>query len=110
MAIAQTLDLYDVADEPFAPLPDIRELDGVIYSSQPTAVRADAGGFVLERRREVVATDGERSTSRDVIRLDLLTADQLGREGAAVGLRLVGVETIPATRDYAGSEVVMLAV
>lgn len=110
VAIAQTLDLYDVADEPLAPLPDIRELDGVIYSSQPTAVRVDAGGFVLERRRDVVATDGECSTTRDVIRLDLLTADELGREGAAAGLNLVGVESIPATRDYAGSEVVMLAV
>jgi SAM-dependent methyltransferase len=110
VAIAQTLDLYDVVDEPLAPLPDICELDGVVYSSQPTAVRVDSDGFVLERRRDVVASDGERTTALDVIRLDLLTADQLGREATAVGFRPAGVQSIPATRDYAGSEVVMLGV
>ena len=37
------------------PLPDICERDGIVYSSQPTAVRADARRFVLERRRETIA-------------------------------------------------------
>ena len=41
IAIAAELDLFEVVDGGPAPLPDIREIDGVVYSSQPTAVRAD---------------------------------------------------------------------
>jgi hypothetical protein len=107
-AIAQTLDLYDITDEATAPVPDICELDGVVYSSQPTAVRVDANGFTLERRREVVGTDGERSVTQDAIRLDGVGTGQLEREAEAAGLRVVAVESIPATCDYAGSEVVIL--
>ena len=70
-----------------APLPDIRELDGVVYSSQPTAVRADGDGFVLERRRETVAVAGERTVERDLIRLDRLTGRGLEREGRGRRIR-----------------------
>ncbi len=55
IAIAETLELYEVIDGSVSPLPDICERDGVVYSSQPTAVRADRDGFVLERRRETVS-------------------------------------------------------
>ena len=44
IAIAEALELFDVADGLPAPLPDICELDGVVYSSHPTAVRADGDG------------------------------------------------------------------
>jgi SAM-dependent methyltransferase len=109
-AISQTLELYEVFDGGWgSPIPDIRELDGVVYSSQPTAVRADREGFVLERRRDVVTSDGSRSSSEDTIRLDRVTPDQLEHEGAAVGLSRAGVQTIPPTSDYVGSEVVMLS-
>jgi SAM-dependent methyltransferase len=110
IAIAQTLDLYDIASEAVAPIPDICELDGIVYSSQPTAVRADALGFTLERRREVVRPDGEHSVTRDVIRLDGVGMAELEREGEAAGFRALAVESISATRDYAGSEVVMFGV
>ncbi len=110
VAIAQTLDLYDIANESMAPMPDICEVDGVVYSSQPTAVRVDANGFTLERRREVVGGDGERSVTQDVIRLDGVGAAELEREGEAAGFRAVAVESILPTRDYAGSEVVILGV
>ena len=42
-----------------APLPDVCERDGVVYSSRPTAIREREGGFVLERRRETVSAAGE---------------------------------------------------
>ncbi len=108
VAIAEALELYDVVDGVAAPLPDIRELDGVVYSSQPTAVRADREGVVLERRRETVTSAGERTVERDEIRLDRVGAAQLEREAAAVGLSPAGRASIPATRDHAGSTVVML--
>jgi SAM-dependent methyltransferase len=108
IAIAEALDLYDATDGIASPLPDIRELDGIVYSSQPIAVRAERGGFVLERRRETVAVAGARTVERDLIRLDRLTARGLEREGRAAGF--VGVERarVPETSDYVGSEVVIL--
>jgi SAM-dependent methyltransferase len=108
IAIAEMLELYEVVEGFAAPMPDIREYDGVVYSSQPTAVRAEAGDFVLERRRETVAPDGERTVEDDVIRLDGLTAGALEREGRAAGFTRAGRSTVPATDDYSGSEVVML--
>jgi SAM-dependent methyltransferase len=108
IALSETLEFYEVLDGAPAPLPDICELDGVVYSSLPTAVRADGEGFVLERRRETVTALGQRSVTADVIRLDRLTADQLEREGSAAGLRPAGRRFIPCTPDYVGSCVVML--
>ena len=84
------------------------ELEGVLYSSQPTAVREDSGGFVLERRRETVDGDGRRTAEQDVIRIDALTADELEREAAAAGLDPAGRTEIPPTSDHVGSVVVML--
>ena len=53
------------------PVPDMREVDGVVYASRPVAVRDDGDGFVLERVRERVAADGERDgRPRTAIRLD----------------------------------------
>jgi hypothetical protein len=109
MAIAEVLETYEVVDGLPAPLPDLREVDGVVYSSQPIAVRADPGGFVLERRRETVSTAGERTVEQDLIHLDLLTVEDLEREGTAAGLTPARREHVRETADYSGSEVVILA-
>jgi len=108
VAIAPELDLFQVVDGGLAPLPDIREVDGVVYSSLPTAVRADREGFVLERRRERISASGSRSVEQDVIRLDRLTGNELESEGQAAGLRPAGRAAVAATDDYVGSEVVLL--
>jgi SAM-dependent methyltransferase len=108
IAIAETLEIYEVLDGAPSPLPDICEIDGVVYSSQPTAVRADRHGFVLERRRETITADGSRSVQDDVIRLDHVSADQLQREASAAGFKLAEQTAVPATHDYVGSEVVIL--
>jgi SAM-dependent methyltransferase len=108
VAIAEVLDLYEVVDGMPMPLPDVREEDGFVYSSQPTAVRADGSGFVLERLRETVAPDGERTVEENAIRLDRLTARGLEREGEAAGFTRAGRAHVPATEDYSGSQVVVL--
>jgi SAM-dependent methyltransferase len=108
IAISEVLELYEVVDGAPAPLPDICERDGVVYSSQPTAVRVAGDRFVLERRRETVSAAGVRDVTDDIIELDRVSAAQITREGGSVGLRSVGSATIPATPDYVGSEVVML--
>jgi len=108
MAIAEVLDLYEVIDGLAMPLPDVREEDGFVYSSQPTAVRADQDGFVLERRRETVSPAGERTVEENLIRLDRLTARALAREGEAAGFTAIERRHVRATEDYSGSEVVVL--
>jgi SAM-dependent methyltransferase len=108
VAITGRLELFEVGDGEPAPLADMRELDGVIYWSQPTAVRRDGGSFVLERRRETVAVDGTREVELDRIGLDVVSAAELTREAERAGLRRAGVRHIPATADHVGSEVVLL--
>jgi SAM-dependent methyltransferase len=107
IAISQTLELYDVDDGTPFPLPDICERDGIVYSSQPTAVRAHHGGFVLERKRDVVTADGRQSSTADSIHLDGITVPQLQREAKSAGLSPAGVEIVEPTSDYVGSEVVL---
>jgi hypothetical protein len=60
IAIADELEPFDADADAFviAPLPDVCERDGVVYSSRPTAIRERDGGFVLERRRETVSAAG----------------------------------------------------
>jgi SAM-dependent methyltransferase len=108
VAIAEVLDLYEVVDGMPMPLPDVREVDGIVYSSQPTAVRADGSGFVLERRREIVSLEGDMTVEENVIRLDRLTVRGLEREGVEAGFERGGRAHVPATEDYSGSEVVVL--
>ncbi|MFZ0043748.1 MAG: class I SAM-dependent methyltransferase [Solirubrobacteraceae bacterium] len=108
IALADELDLFEVVDGQPAPLPDVRELDGIVYSSRPTAVRAEDDGFVLERRRETVFIDGRLDVELDRIRLDGLDADTLEAEASAAGLRPTGRRVIEPTDDYTGSVVVIL--
>jgi SAM-dependent methyltransferase len=108
IAISETLDCFEVLDGMPGPLPDMREIDGVVYASHPTAVRADGERFVLERRRETISANGERAVEHDAVHLDRLTADELEREASVMGLASAGVATIPASEDYVGSVVVML--
>jgi SAM-dependent methyltransferase len=108
IAIIDTLEPFDEEELVAVPLPDICELEGIVYSSQPTAVRADADGFVLERRREAISAAGERVVEANAIRLDRLAPAELEAEARAAGLKAAGRLRVPATADYAGSIVVLL--
>ncbi len=108
IALADELDLFEVAEGAPAPLPDVVEIDGVVYCSRPTAVRVDGDGFLLERRRETVATDGTLAVGIDQIHLDRLDAETLEREAAAVGLKPAARARIAPTTGHVGSLVVML--
>lgn len=109
VALADELEEFEVFPGGPQPVPDVCERDGVVYASRPTAIRADGnGGFVLERRREVVTVDGALSAEQNLIRLAALTAPQLEREAHQAGLRAAGHNLVAATQDYAGSVVVML--
>jgi hypothetical protein len=108
VAISEMLERFSLEEGIRPPMPDMREIDGIVYSSQPTAVREDSDGFVLERLRERIGPHGDRDTEQDLIRLDRLTASQLEREALAAGLKLLGRWVVPATDEYVGSVVVKL--
>jgi SAM-dependent methyltransferase len=112
IAIADELEPFDADADAFvvAPLPDVCERDGVVYSSRPTAIRERDGGFVLERRRETVSAGGELTVELDEVRLDSVSAETLEREGADAGLRPSGRTQIPATDEYVASVVVTFRV
>jgi SAM-dependent methyltransferase len=107
IALADALEAFD-AEHDLAPLPDIRELDGVVYSSRPVAVRDEGERVAIHRIREVVDPRGERTVSEDVLRLDRVTAALLAEEAEAHGLEAERAHGIPATDEYVGSTVVML--
>ena len=58
VAAAEDFEEFEWRDGDAAPLPDIAEIDGSAYFSQPTAVRRIGDTFVLERRREIVDPSG----------------------------------------------------
>jgi SAM-dependent methyltransferase len=108
IAIANDLEYFELEDGVPGPLPDICERDGVVYSSQPTAVRPLGPRFVLERRRERVDAEGEREETLDRIELDRVSAGEIEGEAIACGFHRGGRAVISATADYVGSEVVIL--
>jgi SAM-dependent methyltransferase len=110
VAIAIALEPFDADDGEPAPLPDIVERDGQIYSSQPVAVRREGDSYVLERRRERVTPAGERLVCDNSVRIDRVSVRALRGEARRAGLRVTGIEQIGATAEHVGSEVVMFNV
>lgn len=107
-ALTAMVEEYEVTPGAPAPLPDIRELDGVLYASRPVAVREQHDVFVIERIREIVAADGAHEVEENRIALHRVGAAELEREGRAAGFRELDRAHISATADYVGSDVVML--
>jgi SAM-dependent methyltransferase len=108
LAITGKLELFDVSSGAVPPVADVCERDGVLYSSQATAIRRDGATFVLERIRQAGRGRGVQALERNVIRLDVLSASELRDEAEQAGFAAAGRREIPPTRDHAGSEVVML--
>jgi SAM-dependent methyltransferase len=106
VALADALDVFD-ADHDQPPLPDMRELDGVLYASRPVAVRDLGGRAAIERVREVIARDGTRTACSDVIELDRVEPADLAAEARAHGLEPLEPRRIPASEEYVGSTVVV---
>ncbi|MFL5901269.1 MAG: class I SAM-dependent methyltransferase [Solirubrobacterales bacterium] len=90
------------------PLPDVRQVEGWVYSSLPLEPVVDGDSMVLRRLRQTVTPDGELSEEPNEVELRLLTAEVLEREAAEVGLRPIDRRQIPATESHVGSTVVLL--
>ena len=107
IAIADALETFDEVRS-LPPIPDIREIDGILYASRPVSVHDEPDGAVIRRVREIVDAKGNRTVEEDRIRLDHLASATLEAEGAAAGFRVTPARAIPETDDYVGSTVVML--
>jgi SAM-dependent methyltransferase len=90
------------------PLPDVRQVEGWIYSSLPLETIAVEGSIVIRRLRQTVSPDGEMSEELNEVELRMLTADALEEEAVEAGLRPLGRRAIPATDAHVGSTVVLL--
>jgi SAM-dependent methyltransferase len=110
IAASQDFEEFEWQSGDMAPLPDIAEIAGRAYFSQPTAVRRVERTFVLERHREIVEVDGARSSSDDRIALDIVAVEDLQRAAQQAGLRLSDRHRVEATDEHIGSEVVIFGV
>lgn len=90
------------------PLPDVREVDGWIYSSLPLESIFEPDWILLRRLRQIVAPNGEMTEEVNHVELRVLSAAKLEEEAAEVGFKPIGRREIPATEAHVGSTVVLL--
>jgi SAM-dependent methyltransferase len=96
------------ASEGPPPLPDVREVDGWVYSSLPLDAVDIGEEIVIRRLRQTVSPAGELSEEGNEIRIRTLSATELEREGAEVELSALERREIPPTDLHVGSTVVVL--
>ena len=107
VALADPFDGVPARDA-LPPLPDILEEDGWVLSSTPVAVRDEGDGVAIDRHRQAVSPEGELIEEMATIVLDTVSPGTVEAEGLAAGFRVQAARTVPHTRDYVGSTVVLL--
>jgi hypothetical protein len=90
------------------PLPDVRDIDGWVYSSLPIEAAVGPGEIVIRRLRQTVSPAGGLSEERNEIRIHTFSARQLEAEAGRAGLATVSRREIPPTDLHVGSTVVVL--
>jgi precorrin-6B methylase 2 len=91
-------------------LPDMRELDGWVYSSEPLWVQVGDEALTVRRLRERVSPEGrmERTVQDEILRR--VTPDRLELEAEEVCLRRAGRRQIRSGPNEADSTAVLLEV
>jgi predicted O-methyltransferase YrrM len=89
-------------------LPDMRELEGWVYSSEPLWVQVGENALTVRRLRERVSPEGqmERKVHDEI--LYRVSPDRLELEGEEAGLRRAGRRQISSGPNEADSTVVLL--
>jgi SAM-dependent methyltransferase len=90
------------------PLPDVREVDGWVYSSLPVEAVDIGEEIVIRRLRQTVSPAGELQEEDNEIRIRTLSAATLEEEGMECGLVPLARRRIPPTDLHVGSTVVVL--
>lgn len=107
-AFAIVEELPPAPASPAPPLPDVREVDGWIYSSLPLEPIVEGALIRLRRLRQTVDPDGAMSEELNEVDLQAISAGELEEEADEVGLLPLERREIPATEAHVGSTVVML--
>jgi SAM-dependent methyltransferase len=91
-------------------LPDMRELEGWVYSSEPLWVQVGEQSLTVRRVRELVSPEGrmERAIHDEI--LHRISPEGLEREGADAGFRAACRRQIRSGEDEADSILVLLEV
>lgn len=108
IALVDALETFDDAEALQLPPPDQVRLGGTLYSSQPVALRDHGETVAVERIRQIVTADGQRSASGDILHLDRVAVEQVEAEARAAGLRVLPRRIIAETEEHVGTCVVML--
>jgi SAM-dependent methyltransferase len=90
------------------PLPDVREVDGWVYSSLATEAATGPGEIVVRRLRQTVSPQGSLSEEPNEVRIATFAAEALEEEAEPFGLLPAGRREIAATDIHVGSLVVLL--
>ncbi|MGV1050400.1 MAG: class I SAM-dependent methyltransferase [Solirubrobacterales bacterium] len=105
---ASILEEMPEPDDSPPPLPDVREVDGWVYSSLAVEATVGPGEIVIHRLRQTVSPAGELAEEPNRVRIATFPAAQLEEEAAAAGLAALERRPIPATDIHVGSTVVVL--
>lgn len=105
---AAIIEAMPEADGSPPPLPDVREVDGWVYSSLAVEAAVGPGEIVVHRLRHTVSPDGELVEEPNQVRIATFPAAQLEEEAMAAGLRPIERREIPATDIHVGSLAVVL--
>jgi SAM-dependent methyltransferase len=90
------------------PLPDVREVDGWVYSSLAVEAAVAPGEIVVRRLRQTVSPEGSLSEEPNEVRIATFSADAFESEAAFFGLAPAGRREIAPTNLHVGSLVVLL--
>ncbi|HET7454413.1 MAG TPA: class I SAM-dependent methyltransferase [Solirubrobacterales bacterium] len=90
------------------PLPDVREVDGWVYSSLAVEAAIGEGEIVIRRLRQAVSPEGELSEEPNEVRIATFSASSLEADAETAGLRPASRLEIPETDLHVGSIAVLL--
>jgi hypothetical protein len=90
------------------PLPDVREVEGWVYSSLAVEAAVGPSEIIVTRLRQTVSPGGELSEEPNQIRIETFPAAQLEEEAMVAGLVPVERREIGATEIHVGTTVVIL--
>jgi SAM-dependent methyltransferase len=105
---AAILEAMPPPDDSPPPLPDVREVDGWVYSSLAVEAAVGPDEIIIHRLRQTVSPTGELDEEPNRVRIETFSAGQLEEEAATVGLAPVERHQIGPTDIHVGSTVVVL--
>jgi SAM-dependent methyltransferase len=109
LAIAPVEEVLGGEDiDPMEIPPDVREVNGWVYSSHTREILVDPEKITIRRKRERVSPEGALTGELDEVVLQVLSVETLEAEGRAAGLTVAGRRSIPHTEDHVGAAVVLL--